>query len=490
MHRHTTTPTRRLLRTAYLGGLLGVVGILATGCGTDSSATSAADFIQVRIWRVGQAPQDNDALAAPVKEMKRIYKGQKLDVSFTPRGLATYEDDALKSLAARKGPEVWSIPNDWLGDHIPRITPLPENYFYTKDKDGKRASSGPSPVTQVRELYVPGVAEQLISSDGKQVFGVPAEADTLRLYYNKQLYNDAYTEYRRSLGSNPPEEETTPVRQLFNKAPTTWLDVVEMEKYLTVEDGDGKFSRSAIAMGTTKNVPHANDIVQLLMMQNGADIVSTDRRNALYNAPIQTPSGATINPGTLALNFFLSFSNPEKETYTWSADMPGAMEAFAQGKLAMVVGYSDFEQELRVKFPKFKDYDIAPMPQNSVTEEPVNFLRFNLETITKTAKSTTDRQAAFAFLELYTTSNGVQQLASRNKSASPFIATVRRKASSDKIVAQLLTAKGVYKQYREQFDAAFTSMIDDAATQKVAPQVAIDRSVETITGLLQRTDRL
>jgi ABC-type glycerol-3-phosphate transport system substrate-binding protein len=483
---------QRFLKTGYLAGLLGVVGIMATGCGTDTATTStASEFIQVRIWRVGQAPQDNDALSNSISEMKRIYRGKKIDVSFTPRGLATYEEDAIKSLAARKGPEVWSIPSDWLGDHIPRITALPQNYFYQKDAKGVRATTGPDPVSEIRRLYPQGIAEQLISADGKQVYGLPTEADTLRLYFNNDLFQQAYQDYRKTLGNNPAEEDLAPVRQLFKAAPTTWLDVVEMTKYLTKPSEDGNsFDRSGIALGTTANIPNANEAVQLLMMQNGADIVSSDRRNALYNAPITTPSGTIVNPGTLALDFFLSFANPEKETYTWNKSMPSAVEAFAQGKVAMVVGFSDFEKELRTKFPKFRSYATAPVPQNSVTEKPVNFLRFNIETVTKTAKSTEDRQASFAFLELYTTTNQAQQLATRSGTSNPFTAAIDKRKASDKIAAQIPTAKGVYKQYREQFDAAFKAMIDDSGAKRVTSTVAVDRSVQVITGLLQRTDRL
>ncbi len=489
----TITKQPALLQRLRLAGqfsLLIGVGLLATGCSSGSSTdtTSTTNTIEIRIWRMGQAPQDNNLLSRQIKSFKKKYSSAKLNIEFTPVSAATYENDALRSMAARTGPEIWSLPSDWIGDHTPRISTLPDNYFFARDKNGKVAKTGPNPVDQVRELFPAGIVEQILTTDGKRVYGIPTEVEGLMLYYNSDLYSQAVDDFRSSLGARPSVDQIKPVETILSNPPATWRDLVEQAKYLNRRSG-ANILRSAIALGTADNVGPANDILQLLMLQNGAQVVSSDRRNALFNAPITTPAGVKLVPGEEALKFYASFSNPDSAVYSWNSSMPQAIDAFGQGKVAMIIGYGDIEQQLAIKYPRF-DFDKAPVPQNSLTEPAVNLIRFAVDTVTRAPKNDTDKAGAFAFLNTYTEIGSVGSIAGSTGKLSPYKATLEKSGRQSAFAQQVLTGKAVYKRSRTEFDETFRQIIVDTTVNRVAPITSLNVGVEKITTILQKPDSL
>jgi ABC-type glycerol-3-phosphate transport system substrate-binding protein len=465
------------LRTIGLLSLLIVVGVLATGCSKkqNNSATPTSKVL-VRIWRTGQS---EDVLKNKMQQFTEKNKAQNVSVTYSERNLASYELDSLKSLSSRLGPDIWSIPNDWIGDHTPRLNPLPDNFYFPRNSKGERAATGPSPVDQVKSLYPAGIAEQIISTDGKSVEALPVSVDSLRLYVNTDLLSSAYQAFRAQAGSSAKSEDLTPIQQLLSKPPVTWLDLVEQAKYVTKRDGN-TIQQATIALGTADNIPNSADILQMLMMQNGAQIVSTDRRNALFHIPTKTSSGVTVIPGELALDFFTSFSNPNKPNYTWNPSMPQAVDAFGQGKVAMIIGFIDLDTMLKEKYPKMH-YTIAPIPQKSVTETAVNLIRFNVEGVTKTADNAA---AAFAFLATYTDVDTSTDVAQEMKLLTPYKSRLEARID-DPFIKQILTGKAVYKRSHTQFDEAFRQMIVEVSQNGLALGKAVDAGAETINQLLQ-----
>jgi ABC-type glycerol-3-phosphate transport system substrate-binding protein len=243
--------------------------------------------------------------------------------------------------------------------------------------------------------------------------------------------------------------------------------------------------RSTIALGTADNISKSADIVSLLILQNGAKVVSVDRKNALFHIPTTSPSGVTVSPGELALDFFASFSNPARTSYTWSPSMPQDIDAFGQGRVAMVIAFSDFDAQLKIKYPRFR-FDTAAVPQNSVTQAPVNLIKFSIETVTKTADNAA---AAFALLPYYTDQTRALSLASQTGLTSPFITDLERK-KTDPIASQVLTGKSIFKRSRTQFDQSFRQMVIDVSQNGLTNAKALDSSAERINILLQADNQL
>jgi ABC-type glycerol-3-phosphate transport system substrate-binding protein len=223
-------------------------------------------------------------------------------------------------------------------------------------------------------------------------------------------------------------------------------------------------------------------------MQNGGKIVSTDRRNALFHIPETTPAGVSVRPGENALDFFTSFARPDHPNYTWNPSMPQALDAFGQGKVAMVVAFSDFGRNLKIKYPKF-NFNTVAVPQISVAplQDPVNLIRFNTEVVTKTADNST---LAFNFLKTYTDKSDANRIAKAYPSfklISPFLDTLKND-QTNYFNKQVLTGKAVYKKNREQFDQDFRQMAIDVTQNGLTPDKALDAAAEKINVLLTQDE--
>jgi ABC-type glycerol-3-phosphate transport system substrate-binding protein len=286
-------------------------------------------------------------------------------------------------------------------------------------------------------------------------------------------------EYRQSLGERFTDEAFQPVRQLLSKPPATWNELLEQNKYLTKRNG-ATLTRSSIALGTADNVPYSEDILMAMMLQNGAKVVSSDRRNALFHTYETTPAGSKVRPGEKALEFYTSFANPAKDNYSWNPSQPSALDAFGQGKVAMVIAYTPFIDELKAKYPNL-NYERTALPQISLSQPAVNFIKFKVETVTQTADNAS---AAFAMLRYYANSSSSSALASEQRLRPPFLKELQTRAEEDAFSKMILTGQSVFKRNRVQFDATFRKMIVDATQNGVPINLSLDAGAETINQLL------
>lgn len=442
-----------------------VFGLSSTACSFGKKTATTTTASKVRIWRYDQ---DVDPIKSNIDDFSKANKGTT--VSFTSHDLSTYEIDAYKSISAKGGPDVWSIPNDWIADNEDKLATFSDKLFINKDKKAIPAAE------YIRSNFPDGIADQVIRADGK-VIGVPSNADTLILYYNKSLFDASFSEYKKSLPENTKETDYADIKKLLNHPPTTWNELLEQEKYITKVEGNS-ITRSAIALGTADNIDNSTDILTLLMIQNGATIISTDRKNVMFADQQTTPSNLVVRPGERALDFYASFSNPGKENYTWNNNMPSALDAFAKGKVAMVVAYSDFGTKLKAKYPK-SGYATAAIPQVS-SDQSANLVRFSVETVTAAANNSS---LAFSFLKSYTTETGLGRLASESKIYLNPMKTALEKKSEDFRAKQILTGKTIYKKNRVNFDATFRKMITDVTQNEITAEEAVKAGQDTLTNI-------
>jgi len=74
-------------------------------------------------------------------------------------------------------------------------------------------------------------------------------------------------------------------------------------------------------------------------------------------------NGASISPGENSLKFYTQFAKSGGDNpYSWNPQMHYSIDAFAEGKLAMMLNYSWHRDTLTAKAPKL-NYEVAPVPQ-------------------------------------------------------------------------------------------------------------------------------
>ena len=245
-------------------------------------------------------------------------------MTYTQVAPADYEAKLLKALAAGTGPDVFEIGNRSMPRWKSVLAPMPTSTF------------GATFNVAVMNQYFPSVVASDFTTLGGAIYAVPLSIDTLAMFYNKDYFDTA--------GVALP--------------PTTWNDFDALIPRLRQLDAQNQIVRAAVALGGTRmSMSHAEDLVYLLMLQNGTKMTSDDRTYATF------ASGGTT--AQAAVDFYLQFSNAGSPYYTWNDSMGDALTSFATGKSAVYFGYHADLATIKTKAP-FLNIGIAPMPQPTV----------------------------------------------------------------------------------------------------------------------------
>jgi ABC-type glycerol-3-phosphate transport system substrate-binding protein len=168
------------------------------------------------------------------------------------------------------------------------------------------------------------------------IYGIPLQTDTLSLFVNTSLFQQASTEAGSEI-----------------KIPKTWQEFIDSSVAITKRDDSGAISIAGAGIGTYDNVNHAPDIISLLLIQNGVD---------LYNLSASKSKIAD------ALRFYTNFTQVENNV--WDSTQDFSKVAFAQGKVAMFFGYSWDLADIKKQNPGLP-VKVVPVPQ-LVSDEKLN----------------------------------------------------------------------------------------------------------------------
>ena len=359
---------------------LGVV-IMTTGALCDS-AEGMPKAIKLEYWR---AVDSSDDFAEIIAAFKAQYPYVSINV--TNFQYEEYEDALTNAWLQGEGPDIYSVPNDWVGKYKEYATPMPayvntvtvniterlgKKEIYQNKQKLKTLS-----LQELQNQYVDVVYDDVVFPDKEEktedvIYGLPLSVDTLALYYNKDILNQA---------------------QIINP-PRAWDEFVDQVLSTTAINVDGQIVRAGAALGGTENIPRYTDIVSLLMMQNGARMANKTGSVNFTHAS-ETQSG--YFPGIKAVEFYTSFTDEGKETYTWNEDMPDALEQFTQGNLAFFIGYNYHLKEIRQQAPGL-NFDFTTIPQVNPTQK-VNYGYYWVEMV---SHNTENSEMAWHFIEYLT----------------------------------------------------------------------------------------
>jgi len=248
-----------------------------------------------------------------------------------------FEDELINALAEDRGPDIFSIPNTKVKEYKNKISPVPPSVTVSKlviketpikterylELETKKMLS----IGDLRNKFIDVVADDVVVRDeekNEKMYGLPLFVDTLAMYYNKDLFNNA--------GIVEP--------------PKYWdRNFQETVKDLSKQDAKGDIIQSGVALGTADNIERASDILSILMMQNGTVIMS-DSGEVLID---QIPAGSNnYHPSLGALRFYTDFANPMKEVYCWNDDLDDSLKRFTEGNTAIMFGYSYHGQTISI----------------------------------------------------------------------------------------------------------------------------------------------
>ncbi|MEY4744350.1 MAG: hypothetical protein RL272_295, partial [Candidatus Parcubacteria bacterium] len=315
--------------------LLAAMVLAGAGCNIASPQVQIKP-VTLEYWRTQDDP---DTMADQIAAYKKLHPN--IDIVYRKMREEDYEKLLLEAFAENRGPDLFSIPNVWVGGWktkimtVPKETTIPTQTVNAQKQivTVKKKTPGMS-ILDMRNRFVEGVTKDLIlpfvDTPGKppvdKIVGIPLSADTLALFYNKDILK----------------------RGNIEKPPDTWRDIQEYAQKLSIfedkaagnpEGPPTGIKQSGAPIGLAKNVRYNVDILSAIMAQNGAPMSDDYYGNATFdNFPPQGSEGHPYPPGIEALIFYQSFSIPGSPNYSWNDKMPDSLDAFITGKSAFFFG--------------------------------------------------------------------------------------------------------------------------------------------------------
>lgn len=416
------------------------------GCKPNNSVTNKAmEPVTLRYWRVLDGP---DAFEEIIAKYSAIHPYIK--VEYRKLRLDEYENELLNALAEDRGPDIFSIHNTWIRKYQTKIEALPPSttMVYPVEKGSIKKEivnelrTAPSlSVGQVKDLFVDVVGKDVILEDGK-IYGLPLSVDTLAMFYNKDLLNNAG----------------------ISEAPKYWDgEFLQTVKKLSKQDPKRGLIQSGLAMGGSENIERYTDILSLLMMQNGAVMINDANKVSFHLVP-EVSRNTAYNPGLEALRFYTDFANPGKESYSWNNELNNSLEMFSSGNLALMFGYSYHAPIIRAAAPKL-NFSVANFPQiqGSNSQVSINFANYWVETVSKKSQHINE---AWNFLQFISDAEQVKIYLEKSQKPTALRSLVSGQRSDDNIgvfADQVLTARSWYRGSNvKAAEQAFAQMIDAA----------------------------
>jgi multiple sugar transport system substrate-binding protein len=423
-----------------IGGIVILVLILGGALLLTSNRTpsSSNKKIELTWWKPFEESDDLQELITAYQKVNK-----NVTINYVKKDINTYEQELVEALAVGKGPDIFSIHNDWLPKHAEKISPLPESMMSLRTFNETFAE----------------VATTDFVSDGR-IYALPMSLDVLALFYNKDILGTA--------GISMP--------------PTTWPELLEDSQKITTQSQPGSFVRSGVALGTSENINRAVDILSLLMLQNGTRFYTDDKSAATFDQTQRVENGGvaeTFNPGESALAYYAQFANPAKTAYTWNTRSEYSIDAFTQGKLGMMIGYYYSEDRIRDKAPNL-NWGVAPVPQISNTAIKANFANYWGESVSKASSNSV---AAWSFINYLTQKDQLKKYYTKHNQPSSrkdILAEQQSDAGLGVFAESALTAKSVYKKDATVFETVFLKMIDDMTMRSYSAREALSNAVQQI----------
>lgn len=294
--------------------------------------------VALTIWTVTDTAKAYESLIADYNNVRPY-----ISVTVVQQPRENYAELLKDAWSRGRGPDIFELPAASIGefadDYLAPVPPVTNVFTYVQKKIllrnevEIRETSVPSvTIDQLRRDFVDVVSDDVVRKN--LIYGLPLTVDTLVLYYNRDLLRSANV-------VEPPK---------------TWSQLIGIAPKLSVADAEGSLLQSAIALGTAANVDHAADSLSLLMLQDGVTL--------------QGPNGSVLldesyardgtNLGENALTFYTSFANPGKSVYSWSKQQPRSIDAFIQGRAAMVIGYAS--DRPTIEAANSVNFGVAPIP--------------------------------------------------------------------------------------------------------------------------------
>ncbi|PIR43484.1 hypothetical protein COV24_02455 [candidate division WWE3 bacterium CG10_big_fil_rev_8_21_14_0_10_32_10] len=243
--------------------------------------------------------------------------------------LDAYKDTLLSKMKLKDAdsPDILRINSTWVSSFSPYLSPSTTDVFTPSD---------------IQSNFYSTVSSTSVVNN--KVYAVPLMFDSLALFYNKDIFEQA--------NASPPK---------------SWSDFADLAALLTKGSGS-TITQSGAAFGSAGNVAHFSDVLGLLMNQSDIELPRDINSSAMKEI----------------ISFYTSFVTNAK---VWDPNLPYSPVSFAQGKTAMMFGPSWELLDILENNPNL-NVGVAPVPQvvseDSLTDD--NFSTYWVESVNANSK--------------------------------------------------------------------------------------------------------
>lgn len=285
----------------------------------------------VRIWSMWE---NSNTFKAVIEDFNSKYPNIKIEyVNKEEDSRLTainYKQHLFERLGQTGSPDIFLFDTAWISDLRQKnlLSQIPASVL-TKQ--------------ELQDNYFKFFSDNLTTKSGK-VYGVPQSFDSIGVYYNLDIL--------KAKGLDKPA--------------ANWKDFLTQVESLTTRDSQGRILVGGISSANFLNVDYAFETLNAIILQNtypaNLRLTSDDGRDSKISSYSQTNK---------ALTFWYELS---KSTNAWDDKQPRDVQAFAEGKLAMMFGPSWKVDSILKVNPNLK-FDIAPLPQvkDARPEEYANY---------------------------------------------------------------------------------------------------------------------
>lgn len=354
-------------------------------------------------------------------------------IKYVRQSKEDYRERLTNALAKGVGPDIFRFHNSWVPMFKSELDSLPTSLY--------------TPSSFATTFFPVATSDLTV---GSSIVGVPLEYDGLTLFINEEIFEKS-----------------------GKAVPTTWNELRQTSKELTVIDENGSVTQSGVALGRTENVDHWPEILGLMMLQNGVDL--------------NNPTGKLAED---SLTFFTLFS---KVDGVWNTTLPSSTVSFSSGKLAMYFGPSWRAFEIRLQNPnlRFKTVPLPQLPKTEANEPDVSYASYWVEGVWKRSEN---KALAWDFVKYLSEEESLEkfyQSASKTRMfGEPFPKTQMAATLSDHpIIGSIVNSgsfaqswflqqrtwdgpTGINSQINKYFEDGVNAVNDGKTAGKVLPTVA------------------
>lgn len=285
-------------------------------------------------------------------DIKIIYKRQSNQ---------DYRVRLTNSLAGGKGPDIFEFHNSWVPMYFNELSTIPNQVMSQ---------------SEFSQTFYSIIVSDLLTKEG--LVGIPLFYDAMTLYVNEDIF--------ASVAKQPP---------------TTWNelgDLVNPETgVLTLTDDRGAIIQSGVAIGKTKNIDFWQDLLGVMMTQNGANLKKPTDGQAFD-----------------AVSFYKEIGKD-----VWDDSLPQSTAAFAQGVAAMYFGPSRKAYDIaRMNSNlRFRTVPLPQLPKNFPKDPDVTYATYWVQGVWN---KSTNKEEAWRFLRFLSERTSLEKLNSERKTVKNF----------------------------------------------------------------------